>query len=763
MHLKVKRFRLIAMLIAVSTAFASNPAESWKDQANEQIAGLRQSEVQLQVVDEQGKPAKEIKIEIRQTRQEFPFGAAMSWVLLRNEQYAEFFRDHFNWAVFENESKWYSNERFQGREDYRAADAMLAWCKDNDIPVRGHCVFWEPAKWQPRWLRELSGDELKQAVEKRLESVVTRFRGKFIHWDVNNEMLHGSFFKDGLGESIWPWMFKRTHQLDPDAKLFVNEYNILSVDQAFEKVQTDEYIAGIRRLIDQGAPIHGIGIQGHLWHEDILANPGVLKERLDKLATLNLPIWISEFDVADEDEKVCADKLELVYRTAYSHPAVEGIIMWVFWAGNSWRGPNAGLANRDWTLKEAGKRYETLMDEWTTEISARTDSDGLLKFRGFHGDYEAKATGVNGIESDTAFSIKTGTRLQKVKIQLQNKATAESAPETKPATPSTANTNAPKFPLDTPLKWKSSGILVSPISDENHKIVSVKDPTIVHYNDKWHIYATAYSNSARTWSMVYLNFRDFSDAPNAKLHYIDVNPGLRGYHCAPHLFYFTPHKKWYLIFQSQQPQYCTTDDITKPETWTAPKNFYPRMPVGTPRLPIDYHIICDETHAYLFFTGDNGNFYRSRTKIEDFPNGFGDVEIAIQDNRNNLFEGSMTYKIKGTDTYMTIIEALSPVRYYRAWISNDLNGKWTPVPGADSWESPFAGINNVTFEDGLEPWTRDISHGELLRDGYNETPTIDLDNLRFLYQGRDPAINARYDQLPYRLGLLTLERSDKED
>jgi hypothetical protein len=69
----------------------------------------------------------------------------------------------------------------------------------------------------------------------------------------------------------------------------------------------------------------------------------------------------------------------------------------------------------------------------------------------------------------------------------------------------------------------------------------------------------------------------------------------------------------------------------------------------------------------------------------------------------------------------------------------------------------------VTFENGVEPWTRDISHGELLRDGYNETPTIDLDNLRFLYQGRDPEINARYDQLPYRLGLLTLNRSDKED
>jgi len=319
----------------------------------------------------------------------------------------------------------------------------------------------------------------------------------------------------------------------------------------------------------------------------------------------------------------------------------------------------------------------------------------------------------------------------------------------------------PEAPFVTPLQWTSTDVLIKPISDETHTIVSVKDPTVVHYNGLWHIYATAYSTSAKTWSMVYLNFKDFADAPHAKLIHIDVNPGLRGYHCAPHLFYFRPHQKWYLVFQSQQPQYCTTDDISRPETWTTPHNFFDRLPASTPRLPIDYHVICDDTHAYLFFTGDNGRFYRSRTRIEDFPRGMSDPEIAIENNRNNLFEGSMTYKIKGTETYLTIIEALSPARYYRAWISNDLNGQWTPVPGADSWETPFAGINNVTFADGAEPWTRDISHGELLRSNFDETPTIDPDDLRFLYQGRDPEINAGYSLLPYRLGLLTLDRSGR--
>jgi hypothetical protein len=299
---------------------------------------------------------------------------------------------------------------------------------------------------------------------------------------------------------------------------------------------------------------------------------------------------------------------------------------------------------------------------------------------------------------------------------------------------------------------------MQPVSDETHNLVSVKDPTVVRYDNKWHVYATT-ANTRGNWSMVYLSFSDWTEAANAKPYYIDNNPNLRGYHCAPQVFYFRPHKKWYLIYQSQPPQYSTADDLSKPETWTKPRNFFPVKPASAALLWIDYWVICDDTHAYLFSTGDDGRMYRSRTKIGDFPNGMSDPQIAIQGPRNDVFEGSMTYKIKGSGKYLTLVEAIGPARYYRAWTSDRLDGEWTPIPDASTFQKPFAGINNVTFEDGVKPWTKDISHGELIRDGCDETLTIDINNLQFLYQGRDPAIKQRYDQLPYRLGLLKLETS----
>ena len=316
--------------------------------------------------------------------------------------------------------------------------------------------------------------------------------------------------------------------------------------------------------------------------------------------------------------------------------------------------------------------------------------------------------------------------------------------------------------LGRPIKWVSTDILVAPQNDDTHVLHSIKDPTISLIDGRWEIYATAHMTSPKsrnTFNMIHVSFADWKDAAKAPLFYMDNNPNFTGYKCAPEMFYFTPQKKWYFTFQTQPPVFCTSVTPGDPNSWTKPEPFFaPGTPM--PRLPIDFHFIGDGEHMYMFFTGDDGNFYRSRTTYADFPKGFSNPVIAMRGNRNGVFEAGFTYKIKGVDKYLTCVEALGAGRYYRAYVADKLDGEWYPVEGFDTPEHPFAGKANMTFENGVTPWSGQVSHGEMIRATNDERMILDPDNLMFLYQGISDADNrGDYGQLAYRNSGSAPERS----
>ena len=313
--------------------------------------------------------------------------------------------------------------------------------------------------------------------------------------------------------------------------------------------------------------------------------------------------------------------------------------------------------------------------------------------------------------------------------------------------------------LHLPFNWVSTGPILSIKPDGTRHAVSIKDPSVVRYNDRWHIYAT-YATNEGSWGMVYTSFADWKDAAAAPQYFMDDNPDLRGYHCAPQVFYFAPQKLWYLISVSQHPMYSTNRDIAKPQDWTKPQNFFEGTPKSVVEGWLDYFVICDDTHAYLFFTDDHGRFYRSRTTLANFPNGFDEPVIVMHEREpRDLFEGSCTYRIKGTNQYLTLIEAANKdwKRYYRAFIADRLDGDWRPL--AAEWGNSFADFTRIKTEDGKDLWTQDISHGELIRDGYDQTMTIDANNLMLLYQGLRPdrPVDLKYVQLPWQIGLLRVD------
>lgn len=308
-------------------------------------------------------------------------------------------------------------------------------------------------------------------------------------------------------------------------------------------------------------------------------------------------------------------------------------------------------------------------------------------------------------------------------------------------------------PLPDQFAWTSSGPLAEPQSPEGHDFVSLKDFTVVRWADRYLVYATAFDASS-AWTGVYFEFADWSDAADAEQTWLGPTP--LGGTVAPHLIYFTPKDIWVLTYQWGF-KYATTDDPTDPTSWTSPQNLLNGDPtVGTGGTgPIDQTVICDDTDCYLFFAGDNGHIYRGSMPIDDFPGAFSNTASIMSDDVGDLFEGVEVYAIKGADQYLMIVEAWgSTGRIFRAFTADSLGGEFTAMPMASTSETPFAGLNNVTFEG--DEWTHDISHGDVVRTDPSEKKLIDVCNLQFLYQGRDPNVNVDYGLLPYRPGLLTL-------
>lgn len=198
--------------------------------------------------------------------------------------------------------KWYSTERLQNQEDYSTADSMLDFAMQHNIMVRGHNVFWDDAKYQPSWVHSLSQDQLYEAVEKRLNSVVSRYRGKVIAWDVVNENLHFSFLESKLGENASARVYGEVHGVDGEVTLFLNEFNTVedSRDGLSAPSRYIEEIREIQRYCGNGGLRIGIGLEAHFSSVDV----AYMRAALDTLAATGLPIWITELDVASQPNQV---------------------------------------------------------------------------------------------------------------------------------------------------------------------------------------------------------------------------------------------------------------------------------------------------------------------------------------------------------------------------------------------------------------------------------------------------------------------------
>ena len=290
---------------------------------------------------------------------EMVVGAAINTEAFRNNaDYRALAEREFNIVTPENMFKF--GPLSPGFERYRwtDTDALVDWAEENDMRVHGHVLVWH--NQQPTWLNEdrLSAEEIEAVMENHIKTVVGRYKGRIHEWDVVNEAISDSGgYRDtiwlrAMGEDYIAKAFQWAHEADPDALLYYNDY---SADTPGRKA--DEIYEMVAALVEDGVPIHGVGLQAHLTHQQRnSADTEHIREVMDRLDELGLRVAITEMDVRIHHEsRSREDMLDLqaemyanVMRACLEAPNCDTFIAWGVSDQYSWIPGFTG--NPDWPL-----------------------------------------------------------------------------------------------------------------------------------------------------------------------------------------------------------------------------------------------------------------------------------------------------------------------------------------------------------------------------------------------------------------------------
>ncbi len=395
------------------------PDAPWRRAARERIEKIRKGPLQVLVVDSRGKPIRGASVQVKMTRHAFPFGAAVDNQFFYGttpevEKYREMFFKLFNRVTLSRALKWgewegNSYDPFGHRYTRAEALSFVKMMRAHGTEVRGHNLVWPAWLYEPQ-LEPLKNDPpaMSKVITDHISDEVGALKGQCVEWDVVNEPYDHHVLMDILGPGAMATWYKTAHAADPNARLFVNDNGILE-NNGEDIDHAEGYEKTIRDLLSAGAPIGGIGMEGH--YTDILTPPVKLLSMLDKFAKLGLPIETTEFDVDSTDEQLQADYLRDYMIATFSHPAVNGFVQWGFWAGDNGM-PQAALFRHDWSIRPNGKAYlDLVFNKWWTQAQGSTNRAGKYLTRGFLGDYEITASKGARVRTVKASLAKAGTAL----------------------------------------------------------------------------------------------------------------------------------------------------------------------------------------------------------------------------------------------------------------------------------------------------------------------------------------------------------------
>jgi endo-1,4-beta-xylanase len=269
-------------------------------------------------------------------------GSAVNTHLLASDAaYGAVLAREFSSVTPENVMKWVLVEPQRGVFDYAAADSLVKFARQHDQVVRGHTLVWH--NQVPAWLTQTSFSqaELADILRAHIAEEASHFRGAIDAWDVVNEPFNedgtwrDTIWFQALGPDYVGLAFEWAQAADPQARLYLNDYNVESINP-----KSDAMYALVQDLLARGVPLHGVGFQAHLAME--LEFPHTLRDNLERFAALDLDVAITEADVRmvmpPSPEKLAtqADYFARLMRTVLDVPRCVSFTLWGFTDAHSW-------------------------------------------------------------------------------------------------------------------------------------------------------------------------------------------------------------------------------------------------------------------------------------------------------------------------------------------------------------------------------------------------------------------------------------------
>lgn len=295
---------------------------------------------------------------------------------------------YFNYGVTGNSFKWSGIQPQHTAPNYTNFENAVRWTQKVGWELRAHTLLWggDDDHSTPGWVRRLPTPQaITDTCKMRVIREVTRYKGIIREYDVINEPLtnHADSLRNNVGDSILWNCFKWARSADPDAELFINDYNV-----EYNWGQAIEYRDLILKIKEMGGPVTGVGMQAHFW-DCCRPNVDELVKNVNIVAEAGLPIRFTEYDWGTNltQEQQTEDFIK-VLTIAFSHPSITGMISWGLSDDGAWR-ENTGFFDAKHKPKLAA---DTLLyytqKKWATNFDSRISGGNPLEFKAYYGHYE---------------------------------------------------------------------------------------------------------------------------------------------------------------------------------------------------------------------------------------------------------------------------------------------------------------------------------------------------------------------------------------